>query len=91
MWAMLGLLVGIPLGVVLHRGDFCMHSALREALGRRPGHSVRAYLLALAIQLGLVNALADLRLLQVPLPPVTWVAAASGGFIFGGGMVLAKG
>ena len=91
MWAMLGLLVGIPLGVVLHRGDFCMHSALREALGRRPGHSVRAYLLALAIQLGLVNALADLRLLQVAVPPVTWVAAASGGFIFGVGLVLARG
>jgi len=91
MWALLGLLVGIPLGVVLHRGDFCMHSALREVLGRRPGHSLRAYLAALALQLGFVNALADLGLLHVPLPPVAWVAAASGGFIFGVGMVLAKG
>jgi uncharacterized membrane protein YedE/YeeE len=91
MWVLLGFLVGIPLGLVLHRGDFCMHSALREALGRRPGHSLQAYLLALAIQLVIVNALADLQLLQVPLPPVTWVAAAVGGFIFGVGMVLARG
>jgi uncharacterized membrane protein YedE/YeeE len=91
MWALVGLLIGIPLGVVLNRGDFCMHSALREALSRRPGHSLRAYLVALALQLGFVNALADLQLLQVPLPPVTWVAAAAGGFIFGVGMVLGKG
>lgn len=90
MWAVLGLLVGVPLGVVLHRGDFCMHSALREALSR-PGYSVRAYLLALAIQLAVVNALADLHFLRVPFPPVAWVAAASGGFIFGVGMVLGRG
>lgn len=91
MRALLGLLVGLPLGMVLHRGDFCMHSALREALSRRPGPSVRAYLFALALQLGVVNALAEFDLLQVPIPPVTWVAAALGGLIFGIGMVLGKG
>ena len=90
MWALLGLLIGIPLGMVLHRGDFCMHSALREALSR-PGHSLRAYLLALAWQLVLVNTLADLRLLEVPIPPVAGVAAAVGGFIFGVGMVFGRG
>ena len=91
MWAALGLLVGLPLGFVLHRGDFCMHSALREALSRPPGHVVRAYLMALAIQLGIVNALADLHLLRVSFPPVAGVAAALGGIIFGVGMVLGKG
>lgn len=91
MWAALGLLIGLPLGIVLHRGDFCMHSALREVLKRRPGRSVRAYLVALAIQLGIVNALADLHLLHVPIPPVAGIAAALGGVIFGVGMVLSKG
>lgn len=30
--ASLGLLVGIPLGLVIHRGGFCMHSAFRQIL-----------------------------------------------------------
>lgn len=89
--AALGLLVGLPLGVVLHRGDFCMHSALREALRRAPGPSLRAYLLALAIQLAGVNALAGLGLLEVSPPGVSAVAAALGGIGFGVGMVLGKG
>lgn len=91
MWAALGLLIGLALGVVLHRGDFCMHSALREVLGRQPGPSLRAYLVALGVQLGVVNALAGLQLLQVPIPPVAAVAAALGGLVFGVGMVLGKG
>ncbi len=91
MWTLSGLLVGAPLGFVLHRGDFCMHSALREVLAGRPGPSFRAYLLALAIQLAVVNALAGLQLLVVPVPPVQLVAAALGGLVFGLGMVYAKG
>ncbi len=91
MAILLGLIVGIPLGVVLHRGNFCMHSALREVVERRQGSNVQAYLLALAIQLVAVNLLAGLGWLSVPLPPVALVAAALGGLIFGVGMVLAKG
>lgn len=87
----LGLLVGLPLGFTLHRGGFCMHSALREALQGRPGPSAAAYLVALAIQLALVNALAGLRLLPVPIPSVTVAAAGLGGITFGVGMVLGKG
>lgn len=86
-----GLVVGLLLGVVLHRGDFCMHSALRELLGGRPGPNLRAYLVALALQLLAVNALASLRWLAVPLPPVAVVGAVLGGVVFGMGMVLAKG
>lgn len=26
----IGLLIGIPLGVVIHRGDFCMHGAFQK-------------------------------------------------------------
>jgi hypothetical protein len=90
-WPVTGLLVGFGLGLVIHRGDFCMHSALREALGGRPGESLRAYLLALGIQLGLVNTLAWLDLLAVRWPPVQPAAAVTGGLVFGVGMSLARG
>jgi hypothetical protein len=30
--ASLGLLIDIPLGVVIHRGGFCMHSGFRQVL-----------------------------------------------------------
>lgn len=83
--------LGLLLGVVLHRGDFCMQSALQELVARRPGASLRAYLLALAVQLAFVNALAAVGALRVGPPPVAPVAAGLGGLVFGVGMVLAKG
>lgn len=85
------LLVGLGLGVALHRGDFCMHSAFREALAGHAGPAGRAYLLALALQLGTVNGLAAWGLLRVPVPPVAVLGAAVGGAVFGVGMILAKG
>jgi uncharacterized protein len=91
MWSFGGLGLGVLLGFVLHRSDFCMHSALREVLARRPARSFRAYLVALGVQLALVNGLAGLHLLFVPIPPVQTVAAALGGLLFGVGMVYAKG
>lgn len=88
---LLGFAVGLLLGVVLHRGDFCMHSALREITNRRPGPSLRAYLLALAVQLAVVNALGILGWLEIPFPAVALAATSVGGLVFGVGMVLAKG
>ncbi len=89
--ASFGLLVGIPLGVVIHRGEFCMHSAFRQVIKAERSSSFLAYLLALGCQLVLVNALAEARLLVVPIPPLTWLAAVVGGLIFGFGMIWAKG
>lgn len=86
-----GLLVGLLVGVVLHRGDFCMHSALREAVAGRPDHNVRAYLLALAIQAAAVNGVASLGWLVIVPPPVAPAATLVGGVLFGLGMVLGKG
>ena len=91
MRALLGLPVGLVLGVVIHRGDFCMHSAVREALGGERGSQVRAYLVALGFLLLTVNALVAVGLLAVALPPVTPVAATTGGLVFGVGMVVGKG
>lgn len=61
MTALLGLPVGLLLGLVIHRGDFCMHSAVREALGGTRGGQVRAYLVALGFLLVTVNGLGGLR------------------------------
>ncbi len=91
MFILLGFVVGLMLGIVLHRGDFCMHSAVREALEHRTGPSLRAYLLALAVQLALVNTLSGLGWLRLSFPPVAPLAAVVGGFLFGVGMVLTKG
>ena len=87
----LGLVIGIPLGVVIHRGGFCMHSAFRQVLKAERSSSLLAYLVALGFQLLLVNILAARHLLAVPIPPFTWLAAVVGGFIFGFGMIWAKG
>lgn len=89
--AALGLLVGVPLGVLIHRGGFCMHSAFRQLLKGERSSSFFAYLLALGSQLLLVNILAASQLLVVPVPPLTWLAATVGGLMFGFGMVWAKG
>jgi hypothetical protein len=91
MVSLLGLPVGLLLGVVLHRGDFCMHSAVREAIAGRVGSQVRAYLAALGFQLAVVNGLAAFGILVLSLPPVAPVAAIVGGLAFGAGMVTAQG
>jgi uncharacterized membrane protein YedE/YeeE len=89
--ALLGLPVGLLLGVVVHRGDFCMHSAVREAFAGQRGPQVRAYLTALGVLLLAVNGLAALRILHLSLPPVTPAATIVGGLVFGVGMVAGKG
>jgi uncharacterized membrane protein YedE/YeeE len=89
--ALLGLPVGLLLGVVVHRSDFCMHSAVREAIAGRRGPQVRAYLMSLGVLLLAVNGLAALGVLHPSLPRVTPAAAIVGGLVFGVGMVAGKG
>jgi uncharacterized membrane protein YedE/YeeE len=91
MAAFLGLPVGLLLGLVIHRGDFCMHSAVREVIAGNRERQIRAYLLALGFLLIPVNALAASPVLTLSLPPVTPAASIAGGLIFGLGMVMAKG
>lgn len=89
--AFLGIPIGLLLGFAIHRGDFCMHSAVREAIAGGRGRQVRAYLLALGFLLVTVNALAAFGILTLSLPPVTPAASIVGGLTFGLGMVMAKG
>ena len=88
-WA-LGFAIGAPLGFVLHRGDFCMRSVLRDVLGGRSGSSVHAYLLALAVNLLAVQVLIDTRFAPVALGGFMGLGAAVGGFMLGAGMVLSR-
>lgn len=83
--------LGVTLGFVLTRSDFCMHSALRDAIARRAGLSLRMWLVALAVQLIAVNAIAAFGVITIPTPITAPAAALVGGGVFGIGMVLAKG
>jgi uncharacterized membrane protein YedE/YeeE len=89
--AVLALLVGIALGILIHRSGFCMHSGFRQVLRGAPSASFLAYLLALAAQVVVVNALAAGQLIRLPTVSLTWAASIAGGLTFGFGMVWAKG
>ena len=60
-------------------------------LARRPGLSIRAWLVALGLQVAVVNGLADVGWLVVFPPAVELWAVLIGGFVFGVGMVMGKG
>jgi uncharacterized membrane protein YedE/YeeE len=68
-----------------------MHSGFRQLLRREPSASFLAYLVALAAQMVLVNALTERQLIRVPTAPLTWAASIVGGLTFGFGMVWARG
>jgi hypothetical protein len=88
---LLGLAVGVPFGVVLDRGQFCMNRALHEATREQKPALLRAYLLALALQMVGVNLLATAGMIRLPQLPFSWAAAALGGIVFGWGMGWALG
>jgi hypothetical protein len=68
-----------------------MLSACYEAVTGRAPDMLRAYLLAVLVQMAAVNALAGYGHLQVTVPPFFGLATALGGFVFGLGMTLAAG
>jgi hypothetical protein len=68
-----------------------MLSAFYEVITGRAPDMLRAYLLAVLIQLIAVNMLAELNFLQATIIPFLGLATLLGGFIFGLGMTLAVG
>lgn len=68
-----------------------MLSACYQVVMRREPHTLRAYLLAVLVQLLFVNALAEFGLLQAAVVPFFGVLTLLGGFVFGIGMTLAVG
>lgn len=87
----LGLVVGMAFGYALQRGRFCMNSAFRDIVLTRDLTLLRAYLLALLIQMVGVRAMAALGLFGLGITPFFWVATLCGGFVFGIGMAFAGG
>lgn len=87
----LGLVVGVPFGYALQRGRFCMNSTFRDILLTRDLTLLRAYLLALLIQMIGVRAMAMLGLFGLGVTPFFWIATLFGGFVFGLGMAFSGG
>ncbi len=88
---LLGLLVGIAFGYALQRGRFCMNSTFRDILLARDLTLLRAYLLALLIQMVGVRVMAALGLFGLGVTPFFWEATLFGGFVFGLGMAFSGG
>ncbi|NJD69123.1 MAG: YeeE/YedE family protein [candidate division NC10 bacterium] len=87
----LGLPVGVAFGYALQRGRFCMNSTFRDILLSRDLTLLRAYLLALLIQMVGVRVMATLGLFGLGMAPFFWKATLVGGFVFGLGMALSGG
>jgi uncharacterized membrane protein YedE/YeeE len=89
--ALLGLPVGLLFGYCLQRGGFCMNSAFRQIVFERDSRLFRAYALAVLIEAAVLTVLRDPLAIEPAVAPVFWIAALAGGFVFGIGMVLARG
>lgn len=86
----LGLLTGLAAGAVMARGGLCFNSGLRGAAFEGSPRILRAFAIAVAVQMLLLALLAGLglELTRIGLFPVAQLA---GGLLFGAGMALAGG
>ena len=91
--ALLGALVGVPLGYVMQRTRLCFNSAYREALLWRNTVLLRMILLAVLIQMIGLALLIQFGVggITTSIVPYFWLATIVGGFLFGIGMVSASG
>lgn len=95
-WLLAGLnfSIGLLVGSVLYRGDFCIAGILRDQFLFRDRTLLRPLLLCLTLTM-LLFTLARYAGVLSPLPPATYGAASlmdlAGGWLFGIGMVLAGG
>jgi uncharacterized membrane protein YedE/YeeE len=86
-----GGVVGVAFGAALQRGRFCINTGFRDVLLIRDATMVRAWALAVAVQMASVAALNAAGWLPLSVPPLWWAANIAGGLSFGAGMVLAGG
>jgi uncharacterized protein len=95
--ALPALIVGLAAGVVMARGGLCFNRALRRAAFERQPVLLRAFGIAVAVQLVALPALVVLgvdplvRNAESGGLPLLPVAQAVGGVVFGAGMALAGG
>ena len=91
--ALLGAVVGVPLGYAMQRTNLCFNSAYREVILRRNTVLLRGIVLAILIQMVGLALMVQLGVgdVQVNVVPFFWLAAIVGGFVFGVSMVYAEG
>ena len=87
----MGGLVGLAFGYALQRGRFCVNTAFRDVLVLRNSRLLRAWALAVVVQLIGVQLVLAMGWLSPDIPPFWWPANVVGGLLFGMGMVLAGG
>lgn len=87
----MGALVGLAFGYALQRGRFCVNTAFRDVLVLRNSRLLRAWALAVVVQLIGVQVVLALGWFSPDIPPFWWPANVVGGLSFGVGMVLAGG
>jgi len=83
------LIIGILFGGLLQAGQFCFVSGFRNILYQRNPRFFTALMIAVTIQSIGFYSLQALGLLQIPEGNLPVIATVLGGFLFGGGMVLA--
>lgn len=89
--ALTGLLVGSGYGYVSQRGAFCMNSGFRMAVTERNTTKVKAYVLAIALQMLLVPLVFAMGLSSPTYPSMFPIGAVLGGLLFGASMRWAGG
>ncbi len=86
-----GLLVGAAYGFVSQRGAFCMNSGFRVVVTKRDFTKVKAYVLAIAVQLIAVPLVFAAGLAEPTYPALYPLGAVLGGLLFGASMRWAGG
>ena len=91
--ALLGALIGLPLGYAMQRTRLCFNSAYRQVLLQRDATLLRAIVLAVVVQMIGLYAMAHLAIggVQVNVVPFFPIANVIGGLIFGIAMTYAEG
>lgn len=89
--ALTGLLVGSAYGYVSQRGAFCMNSGFRAVVTERNTTKLKAYVLAIALQMIAVPLVFAWGLSTATYPAFFPVGAVVGGLLFGASMKWAGG
>jgi len=89
--SLLGAAVGIILGFVFQKGRFQMNAAFKAVVSLHDHPVLRSWLVVLIINMILVNLMRDTGIITVEPIPFRWAAIAIGGFLFGVGVVYARG
>lgn len=85
-----GLVIGIVLGFILQRGQFCLSGHLRQIAFKRDAASISPLLTVIAIQSIGFYILEKLHIIHIPQSPMPWGATLLGAFLFGLGMGVAN-